>query len=80
MTDDELIERMVREAAELGPMPALEFERETEAIRRYAAGQSSVSGLELEHDLVSLSLARAQKEGDLISVGGPIGGPAEASG
>ena len=37
MNDDELIERMVREAAELGPMPALEFERETEAIRAYAS-------------------------------------------
>ena len=76
MTDHQ-IAAMVQEAAELGPLSLEEFERETEAIRRYAAGQSSVSGLELEHDLVSLSLARDQKEGDLDSVGGPIGGLAE---
>ena len=83
MTDDEL-ELMVQEAAALGPMTAEEFERETEAIRAYARQawhQGLESGPAGRLDLDSIkrqaSLARAQKEGDLISVGGPIGGPAE---
>ena len=37
MTDDELIERMVQEAAELGPIGPAEFERETEVIRASAS-------------------------------------------
>ncbi len=44
MTDDE-IERMVQEAAELGPMGLDEFQEETDAIRRYAR-QAWQAGLE----------------------------------
>lgn len=62
MNDDE-IERLIQEAAELGPMTDLEFQEATRAIRRYAAGQSWVSGLELEHDLDPPSLARVPKKG-----------------
>ena len=87
MTDDELIAAMVQEAAELGPMTAEEFQKETEAIRAYAR-QAWHQGLEsgpagrLDLDTIKHDgrLARDQKEGDLDSVGGPIGGPAEASG
>ena len=87
MTDDELIERMVQDAAALGPMTAEEFERETEAIRAYArqawqAGLASGPAGRLDLDSIKLqaSLARGQKEGDPNPAGGSIGGPAEASG
>ncbi len=44
MTDDE-IERMVREAEELGPMGLDEFQEETAVIRAYAR-QAWLAGLE----------------------------------
>ena len=44
MTDDE-IERMVREAEELGPMGLDEFQEETAVIRAYAR-QAWAAGLE----------------------------------
>ena len=47
MTDDELIERMVQEAAELGPMGQEEFQKETAVIRAYAR-QAWQACLELE--------------------------------
>lgn len=83
MTDDEL-EIMIQEAAALGPMTAAEFQEATLAIRAYArqawqAGLASGPAGRLDLDSIKrqASLARAQKEGDLISVGGPIGGLAE---
>ena len=87
MTDDELIAAMVQEAAALGPMTAAEFQEATLAIRAYArqawqAGLASGPAGRLDLDTIKHDgrLARDQKEGDLNSVGGPIGGPAEASG
>ena len=61
MTDDELIERMVQEAAELGPMGPAEFERETEALRAYAR-KAWQADLELEHG-VDLGPQVGQAEG-----------------
>lgn len=60
MTDQEL-ERLIQEAAELGPLSLEEFERETEAIRAYAR-QAWQAGLELEHG-VDLGPQVGQAEG-----------------
>lgn len=86
MTDDEL-EIMIQESRAAGPLSQEEFQAETLAIRAYAR-QAWHQGLEsgpagrLDLDTIKHDgrLARDQKEGDLDSVGGPIGGPAEASG
>lgn len=87
MTDDELIERMVREAAELGPLTAEEFQAETLAIRAYAAqawqaglASGPAGGLDLDSLKHDGRLARDQKEGDPDPIGGPIGGPTEEGG
>lgn len=87
MTDDELIERMVREAATLGPMTDLEFQAETRAIRAYAAqawqaglASGPAGGLDLDSLKHDGRLAGDQKEGDLNPIGGPAGGPAEEGG
>ena len=83
MTDDEL-EIMIQESRAAGPLSQEEFQAETLAIRAYArqawqAGLASGPAGRLDLDSIKrqASLARAQKEGDLISVGGPIGGLAE---
>ena len=57
---------------------------ELELMVQEAAALGPMTAEEFERETEAIrayaSLARAQKEGDLISVGGPIGGPAEASG